>query len=65
MTKNIPLTLTKEEISTDLEQIGIVRVRRIGGDQETRQYCRRNLGTEDLAYGGTRTHDLVVESPVP
>ncbi len=23
------------------------------------------LGTEDLVYGGTRTHDLVVESSVP
>ncbi len=27
--------------------------------------CPRTLGTEDLVYGGTRTHDLVVESPVP
>ncbi len=34
MTKKYP---TKEKISTDLEQIGIVRVRRIGGDQETGQ----------------------------
>ncbi len=23
--------------------------------------CPRTLGTEDLMYGGTRTHDLVVE----
>ena len=28
---------TKEKISTDLEQVGNVRVRRIGGDQETGQ----------------------------
>ncbi len=27
--------------------------------------CPRTLGTEDLVYGGTRTYDLVVESPVP
>ncbi len=27
--------------------------------------CPRTLGTEDLVYGVTRTHDLVVESPVP
>ncbi len=27
--------------------------------------CSRTLGTEDLVYGGTRTHDLMVESPVP
>ncbi len=27
--------------------------------------CPRTLGTEDQVYGGTRTHDLVVESPVP
>ncbi len=27
--------------------------------------CPRTLGTEDLVYGGTRTHDLVAESPVP
>ncbi len=26
--------------------------------------CQMTLGTEDLVYGGTRTHDLVVESPV-
>ncbi len=26
--------------------------------------CPRNLRTEDLVYGGTRTHDLVVESPI-
>ena len=26
--------------------------------------CPRTLATEDLVYGGTRTHDLVVESPV-
>ncbi len=26
--------------------------------------CPRTLGTEDLVYGGTRTHELVVESPV-
>ncbi len=26
--------------------------------------CPRTLGTEDLVNGGTRTHDLVVESPV-
>ena len=25
--------------------------------------CSRTLGREDLMYGGTRTHDLVVESP--
>ncbi len=27
--------------------------------------CPRTLGTEDPVYGGTRTHDLVVKSPVP
>ncbi len=27
--------------------------------------CPRTLGTEDLVYGGTWTHDLVAESPVP
>ncbi len=27
--------------------------------------CPSTLGTEDLVYGRTRTHDLVVESPVP
>ncbi len=27
--------------------------------------CPSTLGTEDLVYGGTPTHDLVVESPVP
>ncbi len=27
--------------------------------------CPRTLGREDLVYGGTRTHDLVVGSPVP
>ncbi len=27
--------------------------------------CARTLGTEHLVYGGTRTYDLVVESPVP
>ncbi len=27
--------------------------------------CPKTLGTEDPVYGGTRTHDLVVESPVP
>ncbi len=27
--------------------------------------CPRTLGTEDQVCGGTRTHDLVVESPVP
>ncbi len=27
--------------------------------------CPMTLGTENLVYGGTRTHDLVVESPVP
>ncbi len=27
--------------------------------------CPRTLGTEDLVYAGTRTQDLVVESPVP
>ncbi len=27
--------------------------------------CPKTLGTEDLVYGGSRTHDLVVESPVP
>ncbi len=27
--------------------------------------CPRTFGTEDLVYGGTRTHDLVVDSPVP
>ena len=27
--------------------------------------CPRTLGTEDLVYGRTRTHNLVVESPVP
>ncbi len=27
--------------------------------------CPRTLGTDDLMYGGTRTHDVVVESPVP
>ncbi len=27
------------------------------------KYCPMTLGTEDLVYGGTRTHDLVVESP--
>ncbi len=27
--------------------------------------CPRTLGTEDLVYGGTQTHDLAVEHPVP
>ncbi len=27
--------------------------------------CPRTLGTEDLMYGGTGNHDLVVGSPVP
>ncbi len=27
--------------------------------------CPRTLGTEDLVYGRSRTHDLVVGSPVP
>ncbi len=27
--------------------------------------CPRTFGTEDLVYGGTGIHDLVVESPVP
>ncbi len=27
--------------------------------------CTRTLGTEDLVYGGARTHGLVVESSVP
>ncbi len=27
--------------------------------------CPKNLSTEDLVYGGIRTHDLVVEGPVP
>ena len=27
--------------------------------------CPRTFGTEDLVYGGTRTHDLAVENPVP
>ncbi len=27
--------------------------------------CPRTIGTEDQVYGGTRTHDLVVESTVP
>ncbi len=38
MTKKYP---TKEKISTDLEQIGIVRVRKIGRDQETDQSLGR------------------------